>query len=225
MPLYFAYGSNMDSDAMASRCPRSSALGPGRLMRHRFVLMGDGYASVERAPRGIVHGVVWDIALADMRALDEYEAIASGLYRKIQQPVFISPGHGPAMGARALVYVGNGASAKRRPAAGGARRAPRDYLAGVMEAARKWDLPEAYVRELAGWASGSIAGAVSGADSGAVPGASLGKGRASGLKAPLSRADDKLAGGKAAPVRALRDDEGNIMVRPRHESPLDRSKS
>ncbi|HEY6732614.1 MAG TPA: gamma-glutamylcyclotransferase, partial [Roseiarcus sp.] len=27
MPLYFAYGSNMDVAAMARRCPRSKALG------------------------------------------------------------------------------------------------------------------------------------------------------------------------------------------------------
>jgi hypothetical protein len=30
MPLYFAYGSNMDAAAMRSRCPNSAALGTAR---------------------------------------------------------------------------------------------------------------------------------------------------------------------------------------------------
>ncbi|MEN9708785.1 MAG: hypothetical protein RIQ68_1193, partial [Pseudomonadota bacterium] len=46
MPLYFAYGSNMDVKAMAERCPRSTALGPARLARHRFFIMDSGWASV-----------------------------------------------------------------------------------------------------------------------------------------------------------------------------------
>ncbi|RYE82539.1 MAG: gamma-glutamylcyclotransferase, partial [Hyphomicrobiales bacterium] len=36
MPLYFAYGANMDIAAMRERCPRSTPLGLARLPRHRF---------------------------------------------------------------------------------------------------------------------------------------------------------------------------------------------
>lgn len=39
MPLYFAYGSNMDREAMRVRCPNSRALGRARLARHRFFIM------------------------------------------------------------------------------------------------------------------------------------------------------------------------------------------
>ncbi|HEX8418365.1 MAG TPA: gamma-glutamylcyclotransferase, partial [Methylobacterium sp.] len=35
MPLYFAYGANMDAGAMALRCPASRLIGQGRLHRHR----------------------------------------------------------------------------------------------------------------------------------------------------------------------------------------------
>jgi hypothetical protein len=35
VPLYFAYGSNMDRAAMARRCPASRVIGLGRLNRHR----------------------------------------------------------------------------------------------------------------------------------------------------------------------------------------------
>ena len=51
MPLYFAYGLNMDPAGMADRCPNSRALGPARLPRHRFIVTTDGYASVIRDPR------------------------------------------------------------------------------------------------------------------------------------------------------------------------------
>jgi len=34
MPLTFAYGSNMDAQAMAQRCPRGKMLGRARLPRH-----------------------------------------------------------------------------------------------------------------------------------------------------------------------------------------------
>lgn len=206
MPLYFAYGSNMDIAAMSVRCPRSTALGPGRLMRHRFVLMADGYASVERAPRSVVHGVVWDIALADMRALDEYEAIASGLYRKIQQPVFLSEPGKPARGTRALVYVGN-VSARPGSPVRGTGRVPTDYLSGVVEAARNWGLPDAYLRELEGWGTG----------------AAVATGKRGVLKIAAPEPDDRSAVRARSPVRAQRDSEGNIIVRARFDSPLDRS--
>ena len=135
MPLYFAYGSNMDRAAMAQRCPGSKPLGPARLMRHRFALIAEGYATIVADPGAVAHGVLWDIALADMRALDAYEDIARGLYRKIVQPVLRQGGGS----ARALVYVGR--------AAAGAKPLP-GYLEGVIAAARGWDLPERYIQEL-----------------------------------------------------------------------------
>ena len=39
MPLYFAYGSNMDVAAMAQRCPRSKLLGVARLPRHKVFII------------------------------------------------------------------------------------------------------------------------------------------------------------------------------------------
>lgn len=135
MPLYFAYGSNMDVAAMRRRCPASRPLGPARLARHRLAIMREGYASVVRDPRATVHGLLWDLALSDMPALDRYEGVASGLYAKLQQPVLT--GAGP---RRALVYVGRGA-------AGGTPRP--GYLEDVLAAGRAAGLPDQYLRELA----------------------------------------------------------------------------
>lgn len=135
MPLYFAYGSNMDVDAMRARCPRSRPLGVARLARHRFFIMEGGYASVAPDPRRQVFGLLWDLALADVRALDAYEDVRSGLYRKIMQPVL----RGQGASARALVYVGG--SAQPAPPLPG-------YMESVLAAARALELPEAYLREL-----------------------------------------------------------------------------
>jgi hypothetical protein len=134
VPLYFAYGSNMDRGAMAARCPASKPIGTARLMRHRFVIMREGYASVVRDPRRTTWGVLWELALADMPALDRYESAAGGLYAKVSQMVLTDKGP-----KRALVYVGRSAGAGTpRPG----------YLEGVIAAASEADLPADYVREI-----------------------------------------------------------------------------
>ena len=48
MPLYFAYGANMNASAMARRCPRPKALGVARLVRHRLAVMREGWLTVAR---------------------------------------------------------------------------------------------------------------------------------------------------------------------------------
>lgn len=129
MPLYFAYGSNIDAAAMGRRCPRSAAIGPARLARHRLAAMREGWLTVVRDPRQSVHGVLWNLALADMPALDRYEGVASGLYRKALQSVATQSG-----AKRALVYFGANA---------GPGAAPPDYIAAIVAAARQWGLPVA----------------------------------------------------------------------------------
>lgn len=144
MPLCFAYGSNMDVDAMAARCPASRPVGLARLPRHRLAMVREGYLSVTRDPRRDVHGLLWDIAFADMPALDRYEAVASGLYSKVQQAVIT--GRGP---RRAIVYVGRNAG-PGEPLPG--------YLDGVVEAARRLGLPPDALRELEALVPGAARG-------------------------------------------------------------------
>lgn len=137
MPLYFAYGANMDVGAMAKRAPTAKPLGLARLPRHRFVITSDGYASVVRDPRADVHGLLWDLALADVKALDRFEGLARGLYVKVNQPVICETG-----AKRALVYVGTGeVGGKPKPG----------YLEDILRAAEAAGLPEGYRKEMAGW--------------------------------------------------------------------------
>jgi gamma-glutamylcyclotransferase (GGCT)/AIG2-like uncharacterized protein YtfP len=110
MPLYFAYGANMDMDGMSRRCPSSKPLGLARLPRHRWIISGDGYANVVRDPRREVQGMLWDLALSDVPTLDRFEDVPR-LYRKVLQPVISDKGI-----RRALVYVGrSGEPGRPRP--------------------------------------------------------------------------------------------------------------
>ncbi|WP_082609743.1 gamma-glutamylcyclotransferase family protein [Bosea sp. Root381] len=134
MPLYFAYGLNMDRAGMAQRCPNSRALGLARLPRHRFIVTRDGYASAIRDPREEVHGVLWDCSLGDIRTLDKFEELASGLYVKINQPVIV-----PGGAKRALIYIGRSADpGKPKPG----------YMETVIAGAKEFGLPESYVSGL-----------------------------------------------------------------------------
>ena len=137
MPLYFAYGSNMDRAAMLARCPHSKPVGPARLMRHRFLVMDEGYASLVRDPRRVVWGLLWDLALADVPALDRYESLHTGLYTKALQPVLTAQGP-----RRAMTYLG-------RSAKPGAPKA--GYMESVVHAAEDAGLPADYRRELEAW--------------------------------------------------------------------------
>jgi len=137
MPLFFAYGSNMDNDAMARRCPVSRTIGRARLMGFRFIVSTDGYATVIRDPSASVWGIVWDLALADVPPLDRYEGLSTGLYSKIVQSVLTEQG-----ARRTLVYIGR----STRPGV------PKPgYAERMVEAATTAGLPADYLRELRAW--------------------------------------------------------------------------
>jgi hypothetical protein len=134
MPLYFSYGSNMDINAMSRRCPRSKALGRARLERHRLAVMREGWLTAIRSPSSAVHGVLWDLALSDIPALDRHESLSQGLYTKTTQPVIAEGGP-----KRAIVYFGaNSGPGVLRPS----------YIAEVLAAARSWRLPAGAVEAL-----------------------------------------------------------------------------
>lgn len=145
MPLYFAYGANLDGQAMAGRCPGAVAVGPARLMNFRFFIMREGVASVRPVRGAVVHGLLWRLTLADVAPLDLFEDVEGGLYTKIVRPVLK-----PAGSAQAFLYRGRSVD-EGRPRPG--------YLEAVMAAARTLGLPEAYVGGLAAWGRHGAAGA------------------------------------------------------------------
>jgi cation transport regulator ChaC len=145
MTLYFAYGSNMSRPLMRPRCPSARELGVARLDGHRFIVTGDGYASIVPAPGGVVHGVLWRLAPRDLAALNAYERLDQGLYRAATLPV-----RSGARRVAALVYIGcSRAEGVPRPG----------YIQLVLAAARDVGLPAGYIGELARWAPSGWRGA------------------------------------------------------------------
>jgi gamma-glutamylcyclotransferase (GGCT)/AIG2-like uncharacterized protein YtfP len=141
--LHFAYGSNMDRAAMRRRCPGAVALGPAALDNWRFIVSRDGYASIVPAPGETVHGVLWRLSPRDLAALNAYESIDSGLYRRRMLPVRRDGGR-----RQALVYVGR----EQRPG-----RPRPGYQDAVVAAARDWELADDYVRSLCRWSPARLA--------------------------------------------------------------------
>ena len=137
MPLYFAYGSNIDRATMAGHCPAADALGVARLPNHRFFIARAGYASIEPRPGSEVWGVLWQVSERELAALDAYENVAGGLYRRAPMPV-----RRDRESLRAFVYVARDA----RP--GRPRPGYQEDL--VLKPAREWGFPDSYCDELAG---------------------------------------------------------------------------
>jgi hypothetical protein len=135
--LHFAYGSNMHRAVMRRHAPAAEPLGVATLADHRFVITGDGYASVEPAIARTVHGVLWRLTPRDRVTLDGWENVAGRLYRAETIPVR----HDGRL-HNALVYLAR-PSGEGRPKAG--------YMELVVAAARDWKFPAPYVADLERW--------------------------------------------------------------------------
>jgi gamma-glutamylcyclotransferase (GGCT)/AIG2-like uncharacterized protein YtfP len=133
MTLYFAYGANMEREAMRRRCPGATALGVARLVGWRY-LIAQGYGSAVPASGRSVFGVLWRLTPRDLAALNIFESLDSGLYRRVMLTV-----QAGASAKRVLVYVG-----RRR----GRDRPMPGYQERLIEAATAWHLPPRYIAEL-----------------------------------------------------------------------------
>lgn len=133
MTLYFAYGANMESAGMRKRCPGAIVLGPALLRGWRYAIAG-GYGSVAPAAGMCAFGVLWRLTPRDLAALNIFESLDSGLYRRVMLTVEVG-----GQRARALVYIGR---------LGGRRRPMPGYQERIIAAAEEWRLPKRYVAEL-----------------------------------------------------------------------------
>lgn len=83
--LYFAYGSNINLDQMARRCPAAQAITPVTLNGYQLVFRGrmgnNGVATIVPNLTKQVKGLLWEITPACERALDQYEGFPT-LYGK-----------------------------------------------------------------------------------------------------------------------------------------------
>ena len=71
--LYFAYGSNINLDQMAYRCPDASVVGPVTLENYELLFRRGGFATIMPCEGETVHGLLWSITPDCERSLDRYE--------------------------------------------------------------------------------------------------------------------------------------------------------
>lgn len=135
---YFAYGSNMDTSQMACRCPGAVLLKTATLEGWRFALDSQGVATVVEDSRGLVNGLLWILTNEDKKNLDRYEGVGNGCYRSSFLDVKTDNGKTDAM-----VYV-----SLREPWDSFLSEHRTGYLDRIIGAAREFDFPQDYVREL-----------------------------------------------------------------------------
>ena len=71
--LYFAYGSNINLDQMAYRCPGATPLMPVVLNGYELTYRGGGVANVIPKENSTVLGLMWQLTPECEKSLDRYE--------------------------------------------------------------------------------------------------------------------------------------------------------
>lgn len=130
----------MIPNQMAVRCPNASVAGVACLQGYTFRINSRGVATVIPDETKRVYGLLWDITPQDVLALDHYEGVRAGLYEKATVAVELPSDHQ----VEALIYL----------AADQSIGLPRpQYMEDIVVAAKQYELPQAYIRELAIWLS------------------------------------------------------------------------
>lgn len=79
MPLYFAYGSNMNKTQMNERCPGAVLLGTASLPEHKlaFTIFSPkrncGCADIVSDSTSTVYGLLYELSESEMGAMDAFE--------------------------------------------------------------------------------------------------------------------------------------------------------
>lgn len=104
--LYFAYGSNINLDQMAHRCPNAQMVGPVVLEDYKLLFRSNsnrnGVATIRPHKGRKVHGLLWKITPECERALDVYEGFPR-LYDK--QDVIVRDKNGQEITVMAYVMT------------------------------------------------------------------------------------------------------------------------
>ena len=128
---YVAYGSNMNVDQMARRCPGAKPIGTAVLNDWKLVFKV--HATIEPQKGSKVPVVVWELSDGDERRLDEYEAFP-GYYHK--QYVNVQVGR---RNVTAMVYIMNNVRRVEPPMTG--------YYDGIMEGYKHFGLDKRVLRK------------------------------------------------------------------------------
>jgi gamma-glutamylcyclotransferase len=136
---YFAYGSNLSKQRMQQRTGVIPVSQRVFLRDYRLTFNAhvgqEFYANIAPSIGDVVHGVIYRCNPTAMTALDRYEGVAQGCYRRVAVEVETEEGER----IRAEVYI----AGERYVSEGGA---PSTFYLGLISSgAREHDLPEQYV--------------------------------------------------------------------------------
>ena len=140
VPLYAAYGSNLDPGRMRATCPRSPLVGTGWLEGWRLTFGGrelgweSAVATAVEAAGDRTFAALYDVESADAETLNELEGATGGMYRRIHTTAATLDGD-----VAVWMYVFNGYE-------GGLPSVW--YLAELASAAERAGAPEDYVISL-----------------------------------------------------------------------------
>lgn len=140
VPLYAAYGSNMDPQQMKERAPHSPMAGTGWLVDWRLTFGGEDYAwegalsTVVESPGSQVFVVIYDVPEQDAAQLDRWEGGELGLHKKLRLRVQTMEGSVLAWIYVLDAYEGGSPSAR--------------YLGVIADAAEAAGAPADYVTDL-----------------------------------------------------------------------------
>ena len=127
--FYFAYGANLDRQAMQDRCPDSEPLCRAVLPDYRLVFRG--VADIESADGSQVCGALYVITLSDLQRLDWFEGYPS-LYRRQLVEVFDEQNESH----QAIVYMMTSRRTYSPPFDG--------YLLVILSGCQQWGISEEY---------------------------------------------------------------------------------
>lgn len=138
--LYFAYGSNINLNQMAVRCPDAKVVEPAVLENYELLFRGNnrdyGVATIRPKEGCQVHGLLWKITPECERSLDHYEGYPH-LYEKQKIPLTTKSGQQ----ISAMVYVMT-RERERMPG-----MPTRSYYIGILEGFQQNGLPEQALKD------------------------------------------------------------------------------
>jgi gamma-glutamylcyclotransferase (GGCT)/AIG2-like uncharacterized protein YtfP len=134
--IYFAYGSNMDIDQMEDRCGEGSfeLIGKGKLENYKFIINGRGVATIVPSKDSVVYGLCFEVNDDCLKKLDCCEGHPR-IYDRKKLKITTNKEE-----LSTWIYIdSNNISVGK----------PRDnYLEKIIKAAKKFKIPDDYIKYL-----------------------------------------------------------------------------
>jgi gamma-glutamylcyclotransferase (GGCT)/AIG2-like uncharacterized protein YtfP len=143
--LYLAYGSNLNQEQMARRCPTAKVVGAAILSNYRLAFCGrysNAVATILPKKGGHVPVLIWEITQEDEDSLDRYEGFPY-LYRKENLKVKLS-----GKPVKAMVYIMNDTEIHGSPS--------RSYYGTILAGYKAAGFDVEILREAANTSSGIL---------------------------------------------------------------------